>query len=190
MWNSLSSVTSSPRRVAEAPQGVHRRGDDAFGHGVGAWAGVEDHAADEAFAQVVTQHGQAGQILRLDGGGRFDLDAHNPAVRAFEDKVDLDATAVAVVVQGGSLVDPAQLARTMISPFCQHGPAVRTRPGRRGPGMTTPHLADYLSHIIDAISRIDRYTDGLDRPRFATDDRTQDAAIGNLEIIGEASHRI
>jgi len=51
-------------------------------------------------------------------------------------------------------------------------------------------LLDYLQHIRDAILRIGRYVKGLDEPRFFTDDKTQDAVIRNLEIIGEASNKV
>ncbi len=51
-------------------------------------------------------------------------------------------------------------------------------------------LMGYLQHIRDAILRIGRYVEGLDEPRFLTDDKTQDAVIRNLEIIGEASNNI
>jgi uncharacterized protein with HEPN domain len=43
----------------------------------------------------------------------------------------------------------------------------------------------YLSHIRDAIERIEAYTtDG--RERFLADPMIQDAVIRNLEVIGEA----
>lgn len=49
-----------------------------------------------------------------------------------------------------------------------------------------PRLADYLQHVRDAIARIDRYVAGLDQAAFRGDEKTQDAVIRNLEIIGEA----
>ena len=51
-------------------------------------------------------------------------------------------------------------------------------------------LADYLSHILEAIDRIERYTRGLDRAAFMSTDMVQDAVIRNFEIIGEASRNI
>lgn len=51
-------------------------------------------------------------------------------------------------------------------------------------------LADYLSHIIDAIARVGRYTERLDEKDFLRDELIQDAVIRNLEIIGEASRNI
>jgi uncharacterized protein with HEPN domain len=43
----------------------------------------------------------------------------------------------------------------------------------------------YLSHIRDAIERIDNYTSG-GRDEFLTNEMAQDAVIRNLEVIGEA----
>lgn len=51
-------------------------------------------------------------------------------------------------------------------------------------------LSDYLTHIIDAIERIDRYTEDMGELAFLENPMAQDAVIRNLEIIGEASHNI
>jgi uncharacterized protein with HEPN domain len=51
-------------------------------------------------------------------------------------------------------------------------------------------LADYLGHILEAIERIDRYTEDVDEVLFLQNEMAQDAVIRNLEIIGEASHNI
>lgn len=51
-------------------------------------------------------------------------------------------------------------------------------------------LADYLAHILDAIERIDTYTEDMDEVGFLDNQLVQDAVIRNLEIIGEASHNI
>lgn len=56
--------------------------------------------------------------------------------------------------------------------------------------MNAPRLADYLEHILAAIDRIAQFTSGFEFEDFAADLRTQDAVVRNLEIIGEASHRI
>ena len=48
-------------------------------------------------------------------------------------------------------------------------------------------LADYLDHILQAISRIMEYVDDMAEVVFTQDHRTQDAVIRNFEIIGEAS---
>lgn len=54
----------------------------------------------------------------------------------------------------------------------------------------TQRLLEYLAHILDAIERIERYTDDMDEATFLKSEMTQDAVIRNLEIIGEASHNI
>ncbi|MGY8526228.1 HepT-like ribonuclease domain-containing protein [Paracidovorax citrulli] len=51
-------------------------------------------------------------------------------------------------------------------------------------------MADYLGDILEAISRIARYTAGLAEDAFHTDDLVQDAVIRNLEVIGEACRNI
>ena len=51
-------------------------------------------------------------------------------------------------------------------------------------------LADYLEHILQAIERIDRYTEDLDELAFLQNEMVQDAVLRNLEIIGEASNNI
>lgn len=55
---------------------------------------------------------------------------------------------------------------------------------------TGQRLADYLAHILEAIERIERYTEDMGERVFLEDGLTQDAVIRNLEIIGEASHNI
>jgi len=51
-------------------------------------------------------------------------------------------------------------------------------------------LVDYLKHILEAITRINRYTEDMDEGIFLQDEMAQDAVIRNIEIIGEASHNI
>lgn len=51
-------------------------------------------------------------------------------------------------------------------------------------------LQDYLSHILEAIERIDRYTEGMAERAFLENEMARDAVIRNFEIIGEASHNI
>ncbi len=51
-------------------------------------------------------------------------------------------------------------------------------------------LADYLGHLLEAIERIDRYTQAMDERVFLENPLVQDAVIRNFEIIGEASHNI
>lgn len=56
--------------------------------------------------------------------------------------------------------------------------------------LDTQRLADYLSHILQAIERIERYTGDIDEVAFLRNEMAQDAVIRNFEIIGEASHNI
>ena len=49
---------------------------------------------------------------------------------------------------------------------------------------------DYLSDIREAIQRIAAYTAGLDYEQFTQDNKTQDAVVRNLEIIGEATKNL
>jgi uncharacterized protein with HEPN domain len=55
---------------------------------------------------------------------------------------------------------------------------------------TPPRLPDYLQHIALAIHRIQRYVAGLSATAFAVDDKTQDAVLRNIEVIGEAARNI
>ncbi len=47
-----------------------------------------------------------------------------------------------------------------------------------------------VEDMLEAIERILRYVDGMGLAEFLADDRTQDAVIRNLEVLGEASKRI
>lgn len=47
-----------------------------------------------------------------------------------------------------------------------------------------------IDDMLEAIDRIRRYTSGLDEAGFAADDRTIDAVVRNLEIIGEAAKKV
>ncbi|SPB15527.1 hypothetical protein NOV72_02747 [Caballeronia novacaledonica] len=51
-------------------------------------------------------------------------------------------------------------------------------------------LREYVDHVITAIGRIARYTDGLDEAAFGDDELVQDAVIRNIEVIGEACRNI
>ena len=48
----------------------------------------------------------------------------------------------------------------------------------------------YLDDILEAIGRIREYTTGLTHEGFASDQRTVDAVIRNLEVIGEAARAL
>ncbi|MDE2353612.1 MAG: DUF86 domain-containing protein [Betaproteobacteria bacterium] len=51
-------------------------------------------------------------------------------------------------------------------------------------------LADYLAHILEAIDRIEQYTEDLSEVAFLDNPMVQDAVVRNIEIIGEASNNI
>lgn len=51
-------------------------------------------------------------------------------------------------------------------------------------------LPDYLNHIMQAIERIQNYTEDLDEMAFTQSEMAQDAVIRNFEVIGEASRNI
>jgi len=48
----------------------------------------------------------------------------------------------------------------------------------------------YLDDIRQACEKIVRYSQGLDLDRFVEDEKTFDAVVRNLEIIGEAAKHI
>jgi len=47
-----------------------------------------------------------------------------------------------------------------------------------------------LEDMLDAIQKIERYTNGMSQDIFEEDEKTVDAVIRNLEIIGEAANRL
>jgi len=51
-------------------------------------------------------------------------------------------------------------------------------------------LVDYLSHMLEAIERIDRYIGEMEEVVFLQSELIQDAFIRNLEILGEASNNV
>jgi uncharacterized protein with HEPN domain len=52
----------------------------------------------------------------------------------------------------------------------------------------TPELL--LEDIRTSIGKIQRYTSGLDQASFLADEKTIDAVVRNLEIIGEAAKQV
>ena len=56
--------------------------------------------------------------------------------------------------------------------------------------MKAQRVPDYLRHILQAIERIERYTDGMEESAFLNSELVQDAVIRNIEIVGEASNNI
>ena len=48
----------------------------------------------------------------------------------------------------------------------------------------------YLTDIAERCERISRYVEGVDVVGWSTDERSQDAVLRNLEVIGEAVKRL
>lgn len=48
----------------------------------------------------------------------------------------------------------------------------------------------YLEDILEATRKVMRYTDGLSKAEFLEDEKTIDAVVRNLEIIGEAVKKL
>jgi uncharacterized protein with HEPN domain len=48
----------------------------------------------------------------------------------------------------------------------------------------------YLQHILDAISKVETYLEGIDRQTFSDRSLIQDGVIRQIEIIGEAVRRL
>jgi uncharacterized protein with HEPN domain len=44
----------------------------------------------------------------------------------------------------------------------------------------------FITHIVEVIEKIEKFTDGYTFEEFSTDDKTHEAVIRQLEIIGEA----
>jgi uncharacterized protein with HEPN domain len=51
-------------------------------------------------------------------------------------------------------------------------------------------LREYIGHVITAVGRVKRYTDGLDEAAFRDNEFAQDAVIRNIEVVGEACRNI
>ena len=56
--------------------------------------------------------------------------------------------------------------------------------------MSTKDWRVRVDDILDAIAKIESYTQGLSEADFVEDERTIDAVVRNLEIIGEAANRL
>lgn len=48
----------------------------------------------------------------------------------------------------------------------------------------------YLEDILKSAAKVSRYTDGMSFEDFLADERTFDAVVRNLEIIGEAAKNV
>jgi len=47
-----------------------------------------------------------------------------------------------------------------------------------------------IDDMLTAIDKITRYTEGMNETRFSADERTVDATVRNIEILGEAAGRL
>lgn len=56
--------------------------------------------------------------------------------------------------------------------------------------MKSREFIDYLRDIIDAVDKIEKFTEGIDSEGFYDDDKTAYAVIRALEIIGEATKKV
>jgi uncharacterized protein with HEPN domain len=54
----------------------------------------------------------------------------------------------------------------------------------------TGRTTDYIEHIVLAITRIEKYSLGLDQHNFAENEMAQDAIIRQFEVIGESARRV
>jgi uncharacterized protein with HEPN domain len=51
-----------------------------------------------------------------------------------------------------------------------------------------PHI--YIRHILENIEKIQRYIEGISYEDFCSDEKTADAVLRCLEIIGEAAKKV
>ena len=56
--------------------------------------------------------------------------------------------------------------------------------------MSKRSLGLLFGDIWESIEKIERYTDGMNQHSFQNDEKTTDAVVRNLEIIGEAASRL
>lgn len=49
---------------------------------------------------------------------------------------------------------------------------------------------NYLGHILEAVQNIEQYVDGYAEQQFLADDKTKDAVLYKMEVIGEAAGRL
>jgi len=56
--------------------------------------------------------------------------------------------------------------------------------------MSKRSLKLLVDDIWDSVDKIERYTEGMTQDGFQTDEKTTDAVVRNLEIIGEAAGRL
>lgn len=51
-------------------------------------------------------------------------------------------------------------------------------------------ILDYLDDILEAVEKIERFTNGMEYDEFTEDPKTVDAVLRNFEVIGEAAKNI
>ena len=51
-------------------------------------------------------------------------------------------------------------------------------------------VESFLRHMLDSISDVLEYCEGMDRDAFMSDKKTQAAVIRNLEVLGEAAKNV
>ncbi len=56
--------------------------------------------------------------------------------------------------------------------------------------MSKRSLGLLIEDIWESIEKIERYTEGMTQDSFQNDEKTTDAVVRNLEIIGEAASRL
>lgn len=56
--------------------------------------------------------------------------------------------------------------------------------------MSKRDIGLFINDLIEAIEKIETYTSRMTSEEFAKDDRTKDAVVRNMEIIGEAVKNI
>ena len=56
--------------------------------------------------------------------------------------------------------------------------------------MSRRNIKLYLSDIIEAMNKVERYVEGLELKTFSDDEMVVDAVVRNFEIIGEAAKNI
>ena len=56
--------------------------------------------------------------------------------------------------------------------------------------MSKRSLSLLFEDILESIGKIERYTEGMTQENFQSDEKTSDAVVRNLEIIGEAAGRL
>jgi uncharacterized protein with HEPN domain len=48
----------------------------------------------------------------------------------------------------------------------------------------------FIMDMLESINKIEKYIEGLNYEQFVRDEKTKDAVVRNLEIIGEAANQI